>query len=209
MMKLYYATGACSFAVHAMMIESAEKFEAHKIDIHKGEGKTPEFLKINSRGQIPVLVDGDLVIREGAAILNYLAEKFNSPLMPKSGAARAVAMEWMMFANATLHPAYGRCFFIGRQEIDAAAKTKLMDVCCAAVQTLWDDVEAQLNKGTKYIAGNEVTIGDTMLCVMANWGIANPPKFGPKTKALIAEVSRRPSYQAALVAEGVDYKAAA
>lgn len=209
MMKLYYASGACSFAVHAMLIESGAHFEAHKIDLQKGEGKTPEFLKLNSRGQIPVLVDGDLVIREGAAILNHLAEKFDSPLMPKSGASRTVAMEWMMFANATLHPAYSRCYFINRQDIDATAKAKVMDACCASVQALWDDVEAQLNKGTKYIAGNEVTIGDTMLCVMANWGIATPPKLGAKTKALIAEVSRRPSYQAALAAEGVDYKAAA
>jgi glutathione S-transferase len=209
MMKLYYASGACSFAVHTMLIESGAKFEVHKIDLQKGEGRTPEFLKLNSRGQIPVLVDGDLVIREGAAILNYLAEKFNSPLMPKSGATRVAAMEWMMFANATLHPAYSRCYFMNRQDIDAAAKAKVMDACCASVQALWDDVEAQLNKGTKYIAGNEVTIGDTMLCVMANWGIATPPQFGPKTKALIAEVSHRPSYQAALAAEGVDYKAAA
>ena len=209
MMKLYYASGACSFAVHAMLIESGAKFEIQKVDLQKGEGKTPEFLKINSRGQIPVLADGDLIIREGAAILNYLAEKYNSPLIPKSGVARTMAMEWMMFANATLHPAYSRCYFMNRQEVDAAAKAKLMDACCAAVQALWDDVEGQLNKGTKYIAGNEVTIADTMLCVMANWGIATPPKFGAKTKALIAEVSRRPSYQAALAAEGVEYKAAA
>ena len=209
MMKLYYSSGACSFAVHAMLLECHAEFELQKIDLHKGEGKTPEFLKINSRGQIPVLVDGDLTIREGAAILNYLAEKYNSPLLPKSGVDRVAAMEWMMFCNSTLHPAYGRCFFMGRQEVDSVAKTKLMDTCCAAVQALWDDVEAQLNKGRQYIAGNQVTIADIMLCVMANWGIANPPKLGSKTKALIAEVSSRPSYQAALAAEGVDYKAAA
>lgn len=207
-MKLYYATGACSFAVHVMLLECGSTFEAQKINLQKGEGKTPEFLKINSRGQIPVLVDGELTIREGAAILNYLAEKYNSPLLPKSGTERVSAMEWMMFSNATLHPAYGRVFFLGRQDVDAGAKAKLIETCCSAVQALWDDVESQLAK-TRYIAGENPTIADIMLCVMANWGIATMPKFGPKTKALITEISARPAYQQAISAEGVEYKAAA
>lgn len=207
-MKLYYASGACSFAIHAMLIECGAQFETQKVDLAAGEQRQPEFLKINSRGQIPVLVDGDVTLREGAAILSYLAEKYNSPLMPKSGAARNSAMEWMMFCNATLHPAYSRCYFIGRQEVDAAAKAKLMEASCSSVQALWNDVEAQLNK-TAFIAGSEITIADFMLCTIANWGIPHAPVFGPKTKALFAKVTARPSYQAALAAEGVTYKAAA
>ncbi len=208
MMKLYYASGACSFAIHTMLIESGAQFESQKIDLGQGEQRTPEFLKVNPRAQIPVLVDGDLLLREGAAIANYVAEKFNSPLIPKAGMERARAIEWMMFANATVHPAYSKCFFISRQDIDAAAKEKLTNAACASVQTLWDDVEAQLNK-TLYCAGEQVTIADIMLCVMANWGIANQPKFGPKTKAMIASVIARPAYQKALADEGVNYKAAA
>ena len=114
----------------------------------------------------------------------------------------------MMFCNATLHPAYSRCFFLARQDVDAAAKSKLMGVATAAVQSLWDDIEATLNK-TRYFAGANVTIADIMLVVMANWTSAFMPQFGPKTKALIAEVTARPSYQKALAAEGVAYKAAA
>jgi glutathione S-transferase len=208
MMKLYYASGACSFAIHAMLIECGAEFEAQKVDIHAGEGRTPEFLKINSRGQIPALVDGDKNLREGAAIIMYLAEKYKSPLLPQSGDARTCAVEWMMFCNSTLHPAYGQCFFANRQEIDASAKAKLVEASCAKVQSLWDDVELQLCK-TACIAGAEVTIADIMLCVMANWGIAHAPKLGEKTKALIAKVTARPSYQQALSAEGVTYKAAA
>lgn len=208
MMKLYYGAGACSFAPHVMLNECGAQFELQKVNLGAGEQRTPEFLKINSRGQIPVLVDGDQVIREGAAILNYLAEKFDSPLLPQSGALHTSAIEAMMFCNATLHPAYGRCFFISRQDIDAVSKAKLLETCCAAVQTLWNDVEAQLGR-TRYIAGPQLTVADIMLAVMANWGISSPPTFGPKTKALISEVSARPSYQKAIAAEGVDYKAAA
>jgi glutathione S-transferase len=207
-MKLYYASGACSFAIHAMLIECGAQFEAQKVDLQGGEQRQPEFLKINSRGQIPVLVDGQKTIREGAAIISYLAEKFKSPLLPQSGEGHIEALEAMMFCNATLHPAYSRCFFISRQDIDAASKTKLLDVAFASLQNLWDDVEAQLNR-TAYFAGANLTIADFMLCTMANWTLYATPKFGPKTKSLFASVTARPSYQAALAAEGVTYKAAA
>lgn len=207
-MKLYYSTGACSFAIHAVLNECGADYTAQKIEISAGDNKTPEFLKINSRGQIPVLVDGDKALREGAAILMYLTEKFNSPLLPQSGADRQSALEWMMFCNSTLHPAYSACFFMNRQTIDADAKAALLAATAARVQSLWDDVEAQLNK-TAYIAGANITVADFMLCTMANWLSATTPKFGPKTTALIKNVTARPSYQAALEAEGVTYKAAA
>jgi glutathione S-transferase len=207
-MKLYYSSGACSFAVHALLNECGADYEAQKVDMAAGENKTPEYLKLNSRGQVPVLTDGDTVLREGAAILMYVAEKFKSPMIPQSGAERQAALEWMMFCNSTMHPAYGLCFFINRQTIDADAKSTLFAAAAARVQTLWDDVEAQLNK-TTYIAGANITVGDLMLCTMANWLAATQPKFGPKTTALIKNVTARPAYQAALADEEVTYKAAA
>lgn len=207
-MKLYYSSGACSFAIHAVLNECGADYEAQKIEISAGDNKTPEFLKINSRGQIPVLVDGDKTLREGGAIMIYLTEKFNSPLLPQSGPDRQSALEWLMFCNSTLHPAYSACFFINRQTIDADAKTTLLAAAAARVQTLWDDVEVQLNK-TAYIAGANITVADFMLCTMANWLSATTPKFGPKTTVLIKNVTARPSYQSALADEGVTYKAAA
>ena len=111
-MKLYYTSGACSFAVHAFLNECGAEYETQRIEMSAGDNKKPEFLKLNSRGQVPVLVDGDAVLREGAAILMYVAEKFKSPMIPQSGAERQAALEWMMFCNSTLHPAYSACFFI-------------------------------------------------------------------------------------------------
>jgi len=45
------------------------------IELHKGEHRTPEFLKINPDGKVPVLVDGDFVLNESNAILQYLSNK--------------------------------------------------------------------------------------------------------------------------------------
>lgn len=207
-MKLYYTSGACSFAVHALLNECGAEYETQRIEMSAGDNKKPEFLKLNSRGQVPVLVDGDTVLREGAAILMYVADKFKSPMIPQSGAERQAALEWMMFCNSTLHPAYSACFFIARQTIDASAKEAIMNAAAARVQVLWDDVELQLGK-TAYIAGANITVADLMLCTMANWLSATQPKFGPKTIALIKKVTARPAFQAALATEEVTYKAAA
>src|SRR5580704_1768796 len=94
MYKLYYSPGACSMAVHVALNECNQPVTLEKINIR--EPRSPEFLKINPRGQVPVLMDDDLTIREGAAILIYLLEKHQSPLLPKSGKERAVALECLM-----------------------------------------------------------------------------------------------------------------
>src|SRR6185437_11868836 len=128
MYKLYFAPGACSMAVHVALLECNQQVTLEKVDIFSGQQRTPEFLKINPRGQVPVLVDDDLVIREGAAMLIHILEKHQSPLLPKRGRDRTMALQWLMFCNATLHPAYGRAFFLKRNGPDDSTKNELMEI---------------------------------------------------------------------------------
>ena len=207
MYKLYYTPGACSMGVHVALNECAVPFGLEKVDIAAGQNQSPDYLKINPRGQIPVLVDGDLIIREGAAILIYLLEKHQSPLLPQTGKERAQALEWLMFANATLHPAYARVFFMRRNGVTEGA---LVDVAIAQINKLWGEVEARL-ASRPYICGEHITIADILLTVIANWSgnMPQPIMLGVHTKRLLKNISGRPSYQKTLATEGVDYKAAA
>ncbi|MBY0408155.1 MAG: glutathione S-transferase, partial [Rickettsiales bacterium] len=125
MYQLYYSPGACSLAIHVTLLELGVPFKANKIDLSKGENRTPEFLKLNPRGSVPVLLDGDQIIREGAAQLLYLLDKHKSPLLPASGPERATALEWLMFANATLHPVYSRGFGLMKAEYAPEMKAQL------------------------------------------------------------------------------------
>ena len=195
--------------IHVMLNELNVPFETQKIDLSSGEQKKPEFLKINSRGQIPVLQDGATIIREGSAIIAYLAEKHPTKLYPQSGADHLAAREWMAFCNATLHPAYSRVFFLKGLDIDAAAKEKALAVAYDRLQALWDDVEARLAAGNKYLAGAHLTIADVMMTVMANWSLPNALKYGANTQRVFGEVCARPSFQKTNAAEGVGFKAAA
>jgi glutathione S-transferase len=209
MYQLYYSPGACSMAVHVILNELNQPVELHRVSLQEGDNRKPEFLKINPRGQVPVLVDDGLSIREGAAQIIYLLDKHKSPLLPASGKERAVALEWLCYANASLHPAYSRAFFLKRNAKDEAAKAELMKIAVAAINKMWADVDAHLAKN-KYLAGDNLTAADILISVFANWEswLPLPTVIGANTKRLIKEVISRPSYQKALETEQVEYKAA-
>lgn len=210
MYKLYYSPGVCSLAVHVALNECGVPFELINTSIPEGKNKDAAFLKLNPRGQVPVLIDGDLPIREGGAILSYLCDKEKSALLPTSGAARATALEWLMWGNASLHPAYSRFFWLSRTVQDEAQKKVLLQAAVSSIQAFWDEAEIRLGTN-KYLAGDKVTIGDILLTVIADWNgwLSQPVNYGPNVKRVLKEISSRPAYQKSLQAEGLSYKSAA
>ena len=202
--KLYYKPGACSMAIHVILNELNVPFEAIKQD----DLKAPDFLKLNPRGQIPLLIVGGEPIKEGAAIITYLLDTHANDLLPKSGIERAKALEWLMWCNASLHPACSKIFGLKKPAadvLDAKAKEDLQNLYLSQVQELWNEADARLAK-TKYLAGDKVTAADILMAVIANWGVGTP---GANVKRVLKDVIARPSYQKALAAEQIEYKAAA
>lgn len=210
MYQLYYSPGACSMAIHVVLNELNQPVELKPVSIQNGDTRTPEYLALNPRGQVPLLlVDGNPMV-EGAAMITYLLDTHGpSELLPAKGWERAQALQWLMFANATLHGAYGRIFWLNKIAKDDAQKALIM-TAIDQVQGLWDQIEQEL-QGKPFLAGQHCTAGDVLVTVIANWGawLPKPINFGPKTKALLKAVSARPAFQKAVAAEGVEYKAAA
>ena len=200
--KLYYKSGACSMAVHVILNELNVPFEA----VEQKDLKAPDFLKLNPRGQIPLLVVDGEPVKEGAAIIAYLLDTHSNDLMPKSGIERAKALEWLMWANASLHPACSKMFWLNKQSFDDATKAELAQLFSAQIQSLWDEADARLAK-TKYLAGDKVTSADILMAVIANWGL--PVTLGANVKRVLKDVTALPSYQKALATEQIEYKAAA
>ncbi|CAB9518561.1 S-transferase domain-containing protein DDB [Seminavis robusta] len=97
------------------------------VDFEKGEQKSPEYLKINPKGQIPALYDADngVFLAESAAILEYLAGKYHhkQPTMFPTAESDAklhwAIRQWMLFSATGLAPAMGNAMFFNR-----IAKTK-------------------------------------------------------------------------------------
>lgn len=191
-------------AVHVVLNECGQDVELIP-GRDAARNKTPELMAINPRGQVPVLVKGDRVMKEGAAQLIFICETYKSPLLPTEGWERAKALQWLMVANASLHPAYARANFLkangGTEEQLKASR--------AGAQQIWDIIEQQLASEGPFICGKECTLADILITVIGNWADPGVYTYGPKTKALFKSVIARPSYQKALKAENVEYKAAA
>lgn len=194
-------------AVHAVLNELNQPVKL-VLGMENGK-KMPELLKVNPRGQVPVLEDEGIIIREGAAMIIYLCDK-HKQLIPASGKERAKALEWLMFGNATLHPAYSKVFGLLKGSLPEETKNLLMKSYIEAINKLWVEVDEVVAK-QKYITGDNITAADFLLAVIANWlqtakvGI----QLGSNVQRYVKDVSSLPSFQKALKAESVEYKAAA
>ena len=194
MYELFYKTGACSRAVHVLLNEIGVDFTLSPYDTHEPNSR---LLKVNPRGQVPTLVVDGEPITEGSAIMSWLADEHKSALLPASGIERAQALQWLAFANSSLHPIYSRFFGGG----EAFAQTEYGKQAQQSLQKLWDIVEAQLGK-TTYLAGEEPTLGDILTTVIGSW----KPKgltltLGEKTQALFKAIEARPAFKKAVDAE--------
>jgi glutathione S-transferase len=80
--------------------------EVAEVNIFKGEHKTPEFLTLNSFGQLPVLDDGGTVVSDSNAILVYLAKREGrTDWLPEDAPSAAAVQRWLSVAAGEI--AYG------------------------------------------------------------------------------------------------------
>ena len=105
MLTLYYGPGACSMASHIVLEESGEKYEPKRMDLAKGEQRTPDYLKMNPLGRVPLLqLDNGEPLAENTAILPYLGKRFD--LWPTDPTAEAKALSTIGFFASSVHPAH-------------------------------------------------------------------------------------------------------
>ena len=80
--------------------------QVRTINLAAGEQFATEFTAHNPNQKIPVLVDGRTSVMESCAILQYLGEKFPSPLYP-SGERRFDVLQWLTWQAANVGPVFG------------------------------------------------------------------------------------------------------
>ncbi len=113
MIQLYTFATPNGHKVSIMLEELGLPYEVTVVDIRKDDQFKPEFLAVNPNNKIPAIVDREgpggqpLTVFESGAILLYLAEK-TGKLLPKSGAERYAAMQWLMFQMGGVGPMFGQ-----------------------------------------------------------------------------------------------------
>ena len=130
------------------------------IDVVSGGAKSPEFLSVNSAGQVPavVLADGRTLSQSNAIIL-HLAE--GADLIPADSYDRAMMFQWLFWEQYSHEPAIAvRRFhkhYLGKpdDEIDPA----LMSKGNAALALM----NARLEANDGWFAGNSLSLADVAL----------------------------------------------
>jgi GST-like protein len=116
MIELYAAQSSNGQRAAIVLEECGLPYRVHKLELMKGEQRTPEFLKINPAGAIPVIVDPDgpggapITLSQSGAIAIYAAEK-TGKFLPRDPVQRAVALQWLMYAVTDCAAASMTVFF--------------------------------------------------------------------------------------------------
>lgn len=108
MIKLYdFKSSPNCQRVKVVLAEKNLPYDIIAVDLRRQEQKTPEFLKLNPYGKVPVLVDNGTALYESCIISEYLNEKYpNPPLLPADLGKRAKARILIDYGLAHLEGAY-------------------------------------------------------------------------------------------------------
>jgi glutathione S-transferase len=132
--------------------------ELVEVDLRKGQHKRPEFIALNSFGQVPVLQDGEIAIADSNAILVYLATKFgkgrDNEWLPADPVRAAGVQRWLSVAAGLIAfgPARARLKTVFNAQIDA-------DDAIARAKALLGVMDSEL-QNTPWLAGTTPTIAD-------------------------------------------------
>lgn len=203
---LYYSPGAASLALHWMLIELGEPFEAIKVDIDKGEQRDTAFLKVNPAGHLPALIVDGAAHAEVAAMLMLIAERDPAGRfdVPPGAAARADYLQRMVFLANTVQPAFRAWFYphepageAHAEAVQAAARTRL--------EAAFARMDKFLPDGRPYMLGDRFTAVDFLATMLIRWSrnMPRPATEWPRLKAYADRMRAIPSLQEVHAREGL------
>jgi glutathione S-transferase len=168
-MRLYEFGPTRALRARWTLQELGVEFDAVSVNMPAGENLSPEFLKLNPAAKLPVLVDGDQVLTESAAIVLYLAEKYpEGRLLPASLTERAQAYRWLLFTVTELEQPLWRMArhgFLYPQEKRSAQDIQLAREDFRPMIEVLD----RHMQGRSYVVGNAATVTDFVLAYTLDW----------------------------------------
>lgn len=202
---LWTSTFTSGSIAHQVACVSGIAFEPRFISLRKGEHKTPEFLQLNPKGQVPALQLPDgTVITELPAILVWLAEAApRAGLLPRDPIGRAKAVEWLAWCHWSMGrdfaAAFNPRFFGGEGAADS--------IRAAAMKRAADDLDLAegvlARNGGTLLGAAEPSAADIYLVALGGFAamLKMEPAARPALAALTARVRAMPGVAAAIARE--------
>jgi glutathione S-transferase len=185
-MQLYEFSFTRSIRARWTLQELGVDFEAISVNLFAGDAQRPAFLKLNPAAKLPVLVDGDFVLTESAAIVLYLAEKYGK-FLPTDARGRAEVNRWLLFTVTELEQPLWR--IAKNRNLYPEAKRLAADIPLASedFQRMAEVAEKHMH-GRTYVVGDSVTVADFVLAYTLDW--ASEVKLLDRSPRLVAYMER-------------------
>jgi glutathione S-transferase len=168
-MQLYEFAPTRSIRARWILQELGIDFESVTVNILAGEQHSPEFLKINPLGRVPVLVDGELVLTESVAILLYLAEKYpDKGLIPTDIKQRSQVYRWLLLTTAEIEQPLWRIWrhtAVYSEHLRLPAEVSLARKDFADLVAVMEDHM----QGREFVVGDTVTVADFACAYTLDW----------------------------------------
>jgi glutathione S-transferase len=205
---LYFSPGTCAFVPHALLEIADAQFDTVLVKLHKGEHNKPDFMALNPRGQVPVLVMNSFVLTQLLAIVLYLDTQFpQASLLPHDPRQRAKAMETLAWMNNTVHPTFSHIFLPHKFASDEATQSQIKAHALrqyrSQLQELEATVELSERQGYAWLAGEHVGPLDAYALTLLRWGTLaqmDPEDF-PVLWKFVQRVATHPKIARALARE--------
>lgn len=200
-MKLYYAPGACSLAVHIALRETGATFEGVAVDLAKHTlADGADYREISPRGYVPLLqLDDGSRHTEAASLLQYIADLDPArAFIGDTGSARRLAVVgWLTFVSSELHKVFGP--WLWHKETAESTRLAVKDRLAGRFAELDELLSEQ-----DFLTG-EYSVADAYAFAIINWAnvLGLPLTPYPHLKSYLDRVSVRPRVQEALRAEGL------
>lgn len=202
-MKLYMTPGSCSTGIHILLEELDLAFEAYLVNLLAGDQNRPDYLALNPKGTIPVLVrDDGTALTEFPAIAWWLARRYpKAKLLPEDIDGEARVLEAMDYAVGTIHmQGFARIFttahFTPNEADHEGVKQRGLEIVAKGYAIL-DGMLA----GKEYVAGR-FSIADAALFYVEFWGDKLKLELPEYCRAHYQRLLARPAVQRVLREEG-------
>ena len=193
MLKLYGTPPTRALRVIWLLNELGLEYEMVPVDLLRGEQRKLDFLTLTPAAKVPVLVDGDLVITESAAIQLYLAEKNpEADYIPTTVEGRAQMYRWIFFLVTEIEQPLWR---IARHTFIYPENQRLpQDIDLARQEGI--EMVAVLERHMKdreFLVGDRLSVADFTAAYTLDW--ANEEQMlenAPRLKAYLESLYARP-----------------
>jgi glutathione S-transferase len=174
MIQLHHAPSTAAMIPHILLEELRVPYERVPVDRAGNEHRREAYLRLNPNGLIPVLVDGDLVLYETAAIALHLCDTHaQAGLAPAPGTrARADFYKWLMWLTNTLQATLIVYFYPERwmNEGNAPGVAELKGHAEKKVARLVDQLDGELARsGGPWFAGAGYSALDAYVFTLCRW----------------------------------------